>query len=128
MKNNNYLIFQLGDTHYALNTDNVQSILGLCKISKIPKSPPFVEGFINFRDRTLMIIDIKKILKINDKNQNNNIIVLNDFGILIDSVKSVIEMKEGDILKLPMGNDHLIGTVEIDDKLILILDVKDILI
>ncbi|MCJ7690699.1 MAG: chemotaxis protein CheW, partial [Clostridiaceae bacterium] len=50
------LIFSINNEYYATNIMEVERILGYEKSTKIPDSPAFVEGVINYEEKILPII------------------------------------------------------------------------
>ncbi|NOQ23857.1 MAG: hypothetical protein GQ564_00715 [Bacteroidales bacterium] len=52
-----YLSFKIGDEEFGAHVSKVLSILGLQKITKVPKSPDYMKGVINLREMVLPVID-----------------------------------------------------------------------
>lgn len=52
--------FKLGTGEYGIDIMQVQEIIRLPEIVRVPKAPEFVEGVINLREQILPIIDLAK--------------------------------------------------------------------
>jgi len=137
-----YLTFRLENEVFALNVRNVVNILEMCKITRIPNMPHFVEGVINLRGEVLPVIDtrLKFGMSATEVTKSTCILVLEihdaqnttRMGVLVDEVKEVLEIDK-DIIKLPpqitkkYNNDFIIGMIEVDDSFIMLLDIDKIL-
>lgn len=138
---NSYLSFNLADETFALNVKKVLEVLQMQKITKVPQTPDYIRGVINFRGEILPVIDTR--LKFNmpaiEDNPRTIIIVLDlevkgkelKVGAIADSVKDVIDIKEIDIKDVPeMGSryntDFLYGMIRVDEEFIMILDIDKV--
>lgn len=137
-----YLSFKLKEEHFAINVSKVLNILEMQAITKVPKSPEFVLGVINLRGDVLPVIDTNNKLGLEKTIMTNNTCILvieskiNNsqvkFGILVDTVQEVLEIKDKDILPSPSIGDKyetelIIGVVEKQEKFIMILDINKLL-
>lgn len=52
--------FKLGTGEYGIDIMQVQEIIRLPEIVRVPKAPEFVEGVINLREQILPVIDLAK--------------------------------------------------------------------
>ena len=52
--------FNLGKEEFAVDILKIQEINRMVEITKVPKSPEFVEGVINLRGKVIPIIDLRK--------------------------------------------------------------------
>ncbi len=132
-----YLSFYLDKEEFAVNTNNVLNILQMVEITKLPNSPEYLKGVIDFRGSVLPVIDTRKKLGMTSTEiSNNTCIVVMDLklnesmtylGFLVDQVDSVIKISESNIKNAPelsdsSSNEFLKGIAEVNDKFILILD------
>lgn len=140
-KLNSYLTFKLGNETFAANVANVLHILGIPEITKMPNSPDYVLGVMNLRGQVLPVIDPHPRFKIEaqERTKNTCVIVLeiqNDeesfqLGALVDSVHSVIEISENQILPPPelgaqYNSKYVDGVIQQGEKFILILNVTKV--
>lgn len=133
-----YLTFKIGDEEFGAHVSKILSILGLQKITKVPKSPDYMIGVINLREMVLPVIDtrVKFDMTPTEFTDNTSIIVIeleiNDeivnIGALVDSVVAVREIDEKTIQPSPrIGNSYkfefISGVVKFDEEFIMILDI-----
>ncbi len=53
-----FLLFQLGQDRYALDTRRVVEVLPLIELKKLPNAPPAVAGLFNYRGQPVTAIDL----------------------------------------------------------------------
>jgi chemotaxis-related protein WspB len=53
-----FLLFQLGEERYALDTSHVAEVLPLVAITPIPQAPTGVAGLFNYRGAPVPAIDL----------------------------------------------------------------------
>ncbi|MGM0530514.1 MAG: chemotaxis protein CheW [Bacteroidota bacterium] len=136
-----YLTFKLGEEEFAAHVGKVLSIMEMTKITKVPKTPDYLEGVINLRGQVLPVVDTRiKFGMSSAKYTSNTCIVVmevevNDetvqVGTIVDSVQEVIEIEEDQIQPPPsIGNriksEFIYGMAKIEDKFIMILDMDKI--
>ena len=56
------LTFQADNQHYAINAGNVLEVIPIVKIRKLPGTPDFVRGVMNYRGIPVPVIDITQML------------------------------------------------------------------
>lgn len=136
-----YLSFRLGKEVFAINVSKVLNILEMKPITKVPKSPEYMKGVINLRGTVLPVVDLrlKFSLPENEITVDTNIIVLSidkegepvTLGILVDSVKEVLEFKTDEIVPSPTigtkyNSTFIEGLWPINENFIMILDIDKI--
>jgi purine-binding chemotaxis protein CheW len=136
-----YLSFRIGSEVFAANVRNVLNILEMTKITSVPKSPVYMKGVINLRGTVLPVIDsrIKFGIEETEITSNTCIIVLElhtggdpiMIGAIVDAVKEVLEIDEGDILPPPsigtnFNSDYLKGMAQSEESFIMILDAEKV--
>jgi purine-binding chemotaxis protein CheW len=134
-----YLSFKLSEEVFAINVSRVINILEMSNITKIPKAPDYMKGVINLRGTVLPVVDLRIKFGLPEKEAtvDTGIIVLNIdlqeeqilVGVLVDSVREVLELKNSDIAPSPsIGTKYNSGFIEglwrTDDKFIMILDIN----
>jgi purine-binding chemotaxis protein CheW len=136
-KINSYLTFKLGDEIFGANVSKVLNILEMTKITKVPKSPPYMKGVINLRGSVLPLIDTKVKFDMGDTvyTPNTCILVLDidingdpvHVGALVDSVQEVIEIDESQIMPPPTigskyKSEFIEGMAKISSEFIMLLN------
>lgn len=137
-----HLTFKLAGENYGLEILKVQEIIGLMKITTMPKTPAYVKGVINLRGKVVPVIDlrIKFGLEETEHTEKTVIIVLqvesNDsaviVGLLVDEVKEVVNIAFDMLQEPPQltvnGEGAFISAMaKIDRKVVMLLDVGEIL-
>jgi purine-binding chemotaxis protein CheW len=102
--------FTLGGKRYALDIKLVREIVVMMPITPIPRAPEFISGVLNLRGEITYIINLNKLLDVNDPEirKDQKIIVFvpgaakkNNVGIIVDNVSSVFQVPQADIEILP---------------------------
>ena len=107
-------------------------------ITRVPKTPPFVEGVINLRGEIVPVIDLKKRFDLphTETTENTRIIIVTvediTVGMIVDSATEVIQLSKDDIEPAPdmaggIDSSFLDGVGKLDDKLIILLNMSKIL-
>jgi len=132
------LIFSINNELYATNIMEVERILEYEKSTKIPDSPQFVEGVINYEDRILPVIMLSKRFNLpaSDVQKESKIIVAKQnhskIGIIVDFVSEVKDVLIENIEDSPeivggISKRYIKGLVKIDGKIIIYLNMSTIL-
>ena len=92
-----FVIFKLGEEHFAVETDKVLSINDMMTITKVPKAPNYIKGLINLRGSIKSLVDLNLLLNIESDKKQNNIIILKvdeeELGVTVDDVEEVIDIE-----------------------------------
>jgi len=135
------LTFLLGQEYFAVNVTKVLEVLEKQQITRVPQTPAYILGILNFRGEILPVVDMRQKfnLQSQDIEAKNNIIVYdlsNDANKFIvaataDAVKDVIEISETEIKPVPeMGisynTKYISGAIRLNDNFILMLDIEKV--
>lgn len=132
------LIFNINGEYYATDIMEVERILGYDEPTKLPDSPSFVEGVINYEGNILPIISLAKRfnLQLGEKYNDCKIIVSKQqdgkIGIIVDVVSEVKDIKADSIENPPeivagISKRYIKGLIKIDKKIIIFLNLSTIL-
>jgi purine-binding chemotaxis protein CheW len=132
------LIFSINGEYYATNIMEVERILGYEKSTKIPDSPQFVEGVINYEGKILPVITLSKRfnLSFSEIQEESKIIVAKQnhskIGIIVDFVSEVKDVKTDSIEDSPeiisgISKRYIKGLIKIDGRIIIYLNLSAIL-
>jgi len=116
----------------------VQEIIGMTEIVHVPNSPDFMKGVINLRGSVVPVIDMRTRFRMQEREYDMFTVIIivevRDMlvGMIVDSVSDVVDMAAGDIQKTPnfavkIDTDYIEGIGQIADKLVIILDIEQIL-
>ena len=107
--------------------------------TKVPNAPSYIEGIMNLRGRLASVINFRKKLgfepKENDEDTRVIVVELDTFpvGIIVDSVEEVIKIPDEKVQKLPestttsASKDYMTGVGMLDNRLVILLDVDKVL-
>ena len=113
-KINTILSFKIKDNVFAVDALQVIHILEVPDIiTKVPNTPEYMTGVINHHGNIIPVVDMRTIMeeKRGDKGKDHSIIIINlfngqdvKFGIYVDMICEVIELKEGDLKETVLDN------------------------
>ncbi len=129
--------FEVGDASLALDIDAIQEINRSIQVTLVPHAPPAVLGVTNLRGEVITILDLHIVLGISpsDRTVNSrNLIVKHEgelFGLGVDRVLDIMTIST-DLSPPPanlqgLSRKLLRGVHQADDRLIMILDLNELL-
>jgi len=132
------VVFELGTENFGVNIQDVDGIIKMQEITKVPKALDFVEGVTNLRGSVLPVIDLRKRLKMKtrDETSDTRIIVVNmdakKIGMIVDAVSEVLTIQEDTIEPTPpvvstVETAFITGIAKVDNRLIILLDLVKVL-
>lgn len=142
VKEGKYLTFSLAGEEYGIGILNIKEIIGMMPVTGVPQMPDFVKGVINLRGKVIPIIDLRLRFGMPyiDYTDRTCIIVVEVsahsvdvmFGVVVDSVSEVLNIKEEDIESTPsfgssMNTDYILGMAKIDGRVKILLDINEVL-
>ncbi len=138
MSENQYVIFKLGKEEYGIDIMNVSEIVQYQESVKVPNSPVFIEGIINYRGKVIPIVCLKKKFKmessINDANTRIIVINTNDrqIGFLVDEASQTVRIDDSDIDPTPdiitgIERKYITGVGKVDNRLIILINLEKVL-
>ena len=133
------VIFQLGGEEFGVEIMQVQEIIRMPEITRIPQSPEYVEGVINLRGKIIVVINLDTRFGLNSKelDDDSRIIIVevgdNVVGMVVDSVSEVLRLATSSVGPVPeiisskIKADYLKGVGKLDDRLLILLDLERVL-
>ncbi|MRR07102.1 MAG: purine-binding chemotaxis protein CheW [Deltaproteobacteria bacterium] len=132
--------FAIGDEEFCLDILKVQEIIRLVEITRIPKSPDYVEGVINLRGNVIPIFDFRKrcgIFGDTELEQQHKRIVVTSvgertIGLIVDKVSQVRKLVQNEITCTPsavkgFNSDFISGVGKDGEKLLIILNLEELI-
>ena len=131
--------FRIGEEEFGVDILRVQEIIRIMEITRVPKSPDFVEGVINLRGKVIPIIDLRKRfgleVKEHDKHTRIIVIEMNNMivGFVVDAVSEVLRVPADTVEPPPpavMGgidSEYISGVGKLEDRLLILLDLDKLL-
>ena len=132
------VVFDLASEVYGVNIGAVREIIRIMDITRVPKTPEFVEGIINLRGKVIPVVDLRRrfSLPVSEENKENRIVVVDiggqDIGVVVDAVTEVLRISS-DLVEPPSSvittadSAFLLGIAKLDDRLIILLDLERVL-
>ncbi len=133
------VLFDLANEAYGMDIGVVLEIIRMQEITKVPRTPEFVEGIINLRGKIIPVVDLRKrfSLPVTDETADNRIVVVDidgqGIGMVVDAVAEVMRINSGSIEPpseaiTTQESDYLLGIAKLDDRLIILLDMNKLLL
>ncbi|MDU5105263.1 chemotaxis protein CheW [Clostridium sp.] len=128
-----FVIFKLGEEHFAVETDKVLSINDMMTITKVTKAPNYIKGLINLRGSIKSLVDLNLLLNIKSDKKQNNIIILKvdeeELGVTVDEVEEVIDIEDNKLQKLETHSTeaNIKGIINLEDKLLTVINIERLL-
>ena len=132
------VLFDLSNEAYGVDISAVHEIIRMQPVTKVPRTPTFVEGIINLRGKVIPVIDLRKRFgfDVAEQTKDNRIVVVDiygeNIGIIVDAVTEVLRIPADSVeppsdIITTTDSDYLLGIAKVDGKLIILLDLNKIL-
>lgn len=137
-----YLTFKLGDEVFGLEILKVQEIIGMMKVTAVPRTPLFIRGVLNLRGKIIPVIDLrlKFSMQKHEDTAKTCIIVVQvvihskslTMGILVDEVSEVLNIIQDQIEDAPsfgstVNVEFILGMGKVGQKVVMLLDIDKVL-
>lgn len=134
------VVFQLAEEEFGLDIMQVQEIIRIPDITRIPHSPDYVKGVINLRGKIITVINLDTRFGMQQKEHDDNsrIIVAevdeNVVGMVVDSVSEVLRLPSStvepvpDIISGKINANYLKGVGKLEDRMLILLDITKVVI
>lgn len=122
---------------YGIDVADIQEILPLAELSRPPACPPLLAGFVTIGCESIPVIRLSQLFSLPDTAPElyTPMLVLRAsrgrLALLVDRVSEIIDVSAGDIAPLDKGhslNDCVVGVVQSDRFLLLLLDTRQLLL
>ncbi len=133
------VVFNIGSEEFGVEIMNVQEIIRMTNITRIPRTPDYIRGIINLRGRIIVVINLNVIMGMESREQDENtrIVVVNlddtVMGFVVDAVSEVIRLPEKNVEPAPaiiagkIGTEYVLGVGKLDNRLLILLNLGKIL-
>lgn len=127
--------FEVAGEEFAVDILAVQEINRMMELTRVPHSPPEVEGVINLRGKIIPVLDLRKRFKLapGKRDESNRIIVVEVggrvVGFIVDQVHEVLRIDSGIVEPAPamvcsIDSEFISGVGKLNDRLLILLDVN----
>ena len=125
--------FHIGAEEYGVDISQIQEIIRMVEVTRVPRTPDFMDGVINLRGQLIPIVDLRTRFGMERvaPTKATRIIVTDigtkRVGIVVDSATEVVTIPIESIEEPPemiagVGADYLQGVGKIGDRLVILLD------
>ncbi|GAB6877119.1 chemotaxis protein CheW [Thermaerobacter litoralis] len=131
------VLFRLAGEDYGLDVGCVREIITWQPPTRVPRTPPFVEGIINLRGHIIPVLDLRRRLGLaqGERERSTRIVVVElgatVVGLVVDAVSEVIRLPGGTIEPpaevLAVDASFIEGIARHGDRLILVLQPQQVL-
>ncbi len=130
--------FELAQEEYGIEITKVREIILMGGITCVPQTPEYIKGLINLRSTVIPIVDLRLRfgLTAQEATDETRIMVVNvagkTIGIIVDAVSEVLRISQDQISPTPptvagLGREYLTGLVQLETRLLIMLDIDKIL-
>ena len=130
--------FSIDEEEFGVNILKVQEIIRIMEITRVPRSPEFVEGVINLRGRVIPIVDLRRRFGLaaiaHYKDTRIIVIELNSLvvGFIVDAVSEVLRIPADTVEPTPpvaagVDSEYISGVGKLQDRLLILLDLDKLL-
>src|SRR5438067_10891301 len=132
------VVFQLGAELYGVEISRVHEIIRLQAVTRVPRTPPFVEGIINLRGKVIPVVDLRRRfgLPTAEHTRASRIVVVEIgdqvVGLIVDAVSEVLRIA-GATVEPPSPivagpeSEYLHGIAKLPERLVMLLDLDRVL-
>lgn len=107
-----YLTFTLADEAYAINVANIKEVLGVPRITRVPRMPEFMSGVINLRGNVVPVLDLRLKFGLGAT------ALTVDTGIIVTEISNVFRDGEDENFTIGIFSDIVQEVVTIEPSMI----------
>jgi purine-binding chemotaxis protein CheW len=127
--------FVVGTEEFAIPILSVQEINRMMQITRVPQSPPFIEGVINLRGKIIPVMDLRKRFGMPklENSADARIIVVEVgsrvIGFTVDRVNEVLRISASIVEPAPamvtgVDSDYVQGVGKLEDRLLILISLE----
>jgi len=134
-----FVTFRLGSESFGIALHEVEEIVELPSVTKVPDAPDYVLGVICLRDQVMPLVDLSEILSIQQgaAERRRDMVVLLTFGsarigVVVDEIQEILRVQDGQALPPPQTlsepeREHLEGILLLPDRMVSLINVLKII-
>ena len=137
-----YLTFLVSDECYAIDILDVQEIIEVGRMTRVPMTPAHIRGVINLRGSVVPVVDLSARLgkSVSELTKRSCIVLVEvaagdsrqGLGMLVDEVKEILEIATGDLQPAPafgtdIRTDFIQAMGRVEDSFMILLAVNHVL-
>jgi len=131
------VVFQLAREEFAVEVSQVQEIIPMVAITRLPRAPQFIKGIINLRGKILPVIDLGERVGVQTYPGDTQRIVITNLegqavGMIVDSVTEVLRIQGNTVEPPPpmiadVSGAYLRGIARLAARLLILIDLTKVL-
>lgn len=136
------LTFSLAGEVYGIGILKVQEIIGMMKVTRVPKMPAYMRGVVNLRGRIIPVLDLRLRFRLEQVEDTDTtcIIVVQvaaatgplTVGLIVDEVREVVDIPADQIEDVPdfgaeVDSSLIRGMGKLGQQVVLLLDIDTVL-
>lgn len=134
-----FVTFRLGSESFGIALHEVEEIVELPPVTKVPDAPDYVLGVICLRDQVMPLVDLSEILSIQqgEAERKRDMVVLLSFGtarigVVVDEIQEILRVQDGQTLPPPQTlseaeREHLEGILLLPGRMVSLINVLKII-
>ena len=132
-----FIEFSLGKEDYAIPLLMVREVISVPETTPIPKSPSHFLGIINLRGQVISVVDLRKKLKVEAKQEKEEAVIIVDIGsmnigMVVDSINKVLAFSFDEVSEMPevenqINTQYILGVYKKENSLTVLLDIAKVL-
>jgi purine-binding chemotaxis protein CheW len=127
--------FKVNGEEFGVDILQVQEIIRMMKITKVPQSKDFIDGVINLRGRVIPVVNLRQRLgmeKIDENNKTRIIVVeigAKTIGFIVDEVSEVLRIPKSITEPPPkalngIDSTYITAVAKLEDRILILLDLE----
>ncbi len=132
-----FIEFSLGKEDYAIPLLMVREVISVPETTPIPKSPIHFLGIMNLRGQVISVVDLRKKLKVDAKQDKEEAVIIVDIGgmnigVVVDSINRVLAFSSDEVSEMPevehqVNTHYIFGVYKKENSLTVLLDIAKVL-
>ena len=129
--------FKVGSIELATKIQNVEQIIELSPVRKLPKVPALIEGVMEVSGKIVTVIDLRRLFRIENPLEEELKVIIYSLGqmrvgFIVDDVLQVVQRSQEKILETPplvihgFNDDCIFGMLHENDRHVLLIDFEKI--
>jgi purine-binding chemotaxis protein CheW len=125
--------FRIGNEEFGIDIQKVREINRMIDITRVPNTPPHIEGVVNLRGKIIPIVSLRTKLGFGEaeREKATRIMVVeidgHVIGFIVDSVSEVLRIHDAKIEPMPSitgGTEvnYIDGVINLSDRLLILLN------
>ena len=130
--------FRMENEEFGVDIRNVQEINRMMEVTRVPGSPPGIEGVVNLRGKVIPVMNLRQRLGLESKehDQRTRIMVMElserTVGFVVDAVNEVLRIPKSTTepppeMDIQTRTDFIMAVGRLDDRLLILLDLEKLL-